>query len=707
MSASGLGQLLHDLALAWRAISAYPPGHQAATDAVRRAHGSLTALLAENGTFDLIAARDALMLGDERHTGMAAERLAELLRKRGAAGVQFDSGVEIGELEQFLRALLVDARRARAAGSIAKELEAAGVSRIRVRDLDFSGFGLVEDDGPEAILPEAGGLWERLARRLVAGGQVPTERLASWIAGGRSSTDLIGALLGRVATGPAGEIPWRSDALDGLLAAAATELVEGTVAGSARGVSTLWSMLAPPLRTRLEEAVATTLRKRGGGESALTAWRTELPDEAVAGIGEALARASALSPSAPAQPSVPQAAPALEAAGLSRLRDFFAGEDLDAAALLSDEAGARVEARLDLEPSRAAQAVGAALVALGAEAGAASALDRSSMRAFLELVEQPSVPRESLPGLLERLEAVYRRQLEEGRWGSCLDLVARVRRLALGEGESAEGSSALLERLAGRDAVDALVAGLRTLDSGGSAEVRRLVEGLGRTAVRNLLEVLAHEEDRARRHRLLDLLAGLGPAVVRDASALLADSRWYVVRNMLVLLRRVGDPGSVPAVRRCCEHADLRVRLEAIRNLFAFDQELPRELLRRAIRNSDPRLAEEAIDLAASRGIVEAIDPLVALLQRWDPLGGRRALRLKAIRALGEFADPRALAGLRHFVARFRLFPVAAEEKRALFQTLGRYPEEARRPFVERGRKLRDPEIRRLATRLAEAGAGR
>ncbi len=193
--------------------------------------------------------------------------------------------------------------------------------------------------------------------------------------------------------------------------------------------------------------------------------------------------------------------------------------------------------------------------------------------------------------------------------------------------------------------------------------------------------------------------------VVRDATHLLSDPRWYVVRNMLLLLRRIGDPGSVPAVRRCAEHGDLRVRLEAIRNLFAFDQEVPRELLRKALEHRDPLLAEEAIELAGEHRMVEAVEPLAALVAARDFWGRRRATRLKAIRALAAIGDPAALDRLGRFAARFAFPPIAVEERLALYRSLESYPTAARGPWIDRGRRSRIPEIRAIAEALAAAPA--
>ncbi len=310
------------------------------------------------------------------------------------------------------------------------------------------------------------------------------------------------------------------------------------------------------------------------------------------------------------------------------------------------------------------------------------------------------MPPEALPQILRRVEIGYLRLLSEGRMRQAVALAEGVRWGALGEGPVPAALRLSAERMSGLESIEALVASLPNISEEARGLVPSLVEHLGPTAVRHLLGALAQTDDRRLRFLLLDLLAKLGAVVARDAAALLSDSRWYVVRNMLLLLRRVGDSKSIPAVRKCAAHPDLRVRLEAIQNLFAFDRDAPRELLRQALHHSDLREAEAAMVLAGKHGIAEAVEPIVAYLNAWDPFGRRRAVRLEAIRALAAIGDPTALEGLGRFRARFQLLAPSVEERRELYRTLSSYPEETRRVWIEAGMRSRDAEIRRLSATI-------
>lgn len=674
-----------DLAVAGRALSAYPRRHPAVAEGMEKAHAALSALLAETGPVELAATRDALLWSDQRFSSATAAQLAKALRRRRAAGLLLDLGASTEELETFLRALAVDARSARDAGSLAAELTAAGLVRIRVSDLDFSSLSLVEGDD-EATAPEAGTFASRVIRRLLQNGSVPADQMATWIASGKSAADLLRVLLeGGGKGGSGGE--WGPAAFAAALQAVAEDLRETAEAEHAAAIA----------------AIAEAARRLGAGERArlVQELASVLSPQAAEVLGRVL---SAPGPGGRGEADAAGAAKArVEPRQLAQLRLAFATEDIDSlreaetpAALLAALLDLP-EDRADLVLSPAAAKVGLALRNPG--------LERDPTARLIELAERADVSPEALPPILRRFEAGYLRLLAEGRIGEATALADRVQRRCTGEGPAPAAFRATVGRMSDRDAVEALVTSLPDLPEEVLGAVPALIERMGPATVPHLLDVLARTENRRMRFRLLDLLAKLGPVVARDAAALLTDPRWYVVRNMLLLLRRVGDQRSVAAVRRCVEHPDLRVRLEAIHNLFSFDREVPRALLRRALNDSDLRQAEAAMELAGKYGIAQAVEPIVEFLCAWDPFGKRRAVRLKAIRALAAIADPRALDGLGRFRGGFHLLPPALEERRELYRTLPAYPEEAYQPWAASGLRSRDPEIRRLSVAMG-AGQG-
>ena len=259
---------------------------------------------------------------------------------------------------------------------------------------------------------------------------------------------------------------------------------------------------------------------------------------------------------------------------------------------------------------------------------------------------------------------------------------------------------AQLDHLTGTETLSALAASLGATPA---PEAIRLIRLLGPGAIRSLLQVLVEEKVRTRRRRVFDLLTAVGPDVVAEATPWLTDPNWYVVRNIVALLRGVGDRSSLPTVRRLTSHADLRVRLEALRTLLEFDPAVGHRHLLSAIADPDPRAATAAVELAAQQGGPTMVEPLLGVLGSWDLTGRRRAVRLAALQALGRVGRPEVLPRLaRFFRERWGPFPSNAE-RRAAYESLHGYPPDARAELVMRGLRSRDQEILATCERLRGA----
>ncbi|HXT19781.1 MAG TPA: HEAT repeat domain-containing protein, partial [Thermoanaerobaculia bacterium] len=492
----------------------------------------------------------------------------------------------------------------------------------------------------------------------------------------------------------------------------------GEVRGPARHTATrevldLTSRLPPRLRQTLLQA---SLRPLAVDEDAAESLRAVAAAQPPAGVLSTLRQlhtdrqklsASALrlarELTAAAHAAREAAAPA-DAAAVEAIRTLFANRDVDQVgqpAPVADDPRAVVA----LPRPRALEPGEVPDLGPRRDTLADDSLARQLTATLLELIatRPPMEPPEE--PTLWRLEDLYRGFLLAGHIHQATGIVEALRdqlQQARDAGVSDAELRRCVERLANREAIAALLAALPQLPS--PADARGLVDVLGPVAVRHLVAALPEETDRSRRHQLLDLLTSLGPAVVPHATLLLSDGRWFVVRNMVLLLRTVGDQASLPQVRRCAEHPDLRVRLEAIKSLFAADSQRSADLLAQAINDRDPKVAEAAIGLVGSYNIIQGVAPLVALLRRWDPLRLRKEVRVHAIRALGRLADPAALPWLEPWF-RDRLSMRPREERLAAFEALGGYPEAARRPIVARGLRSRDPEVRALCARVGTAGA--
>ncbi len=140
--------------------------------------------------------------------------------------------------------------------------------------------------------------------------------------------------------------------------------------------------------------------------------------------------------------------------------------------------------------------------------------------------------------------------------------------------------------------------------------VDQLVARLKLAAADPLLDALEASASRTIRRKLLELLGQLGPEAATVITARLPDERWFVVRNMLMLLADLGDQ-NVELGTSYARHADGRVRREAIRILVGVPATRERAICA-GLDDGDERVIRVALQAASGRCPLSA----VAILQR-------------------------------------------------------------------------------------------
>lgn len=106
-------------------------------------------------------------------------------------------------------------------------------------------------------------------------------------------------------------------------------------------------------------------------------------------------------------------------------------------------------------------------------------------------------------------------------------------------------------------------------DPGDADTLGRLLAPFAPAAAEPVLDALAEEEERGRRARLLALAAELVGDEVGRLTDRLDDTRWYVVRNLVRLIGRVGDASVLATLRPLSTHPEPLVRREVVHALVA------------------------------------------------------------------------------------------------------------------------------------------
>ena len=170
------------------------------------------------------------------------------------------------------------------------------------------------------------------------------------------------------------------------------------------------------------------------------------------------------------------------------------------------------------------------------------------------------------------------------------------------------------------------------------AAVDMMVNYLGANAAKPLLDELVAAPGRGTRRALMDRLVRLGPDIAPHVLERLGDQRWFVVRNMISLLRET-DAGVEPAqLDAFVTHADARVRREVLQLRMDNDEtrdaavtaalkDTDKNVLRTALHTARSTLPPAAIHVLADR----VVDP------NFPP-----EFRVMSLYLLGRTADPAA-----------------------------------------------------------------
>ena len=216
-----------------------------------------------------------------------------------------------------------------------------------------------------------------------------------------------------------------------------------------------------------------------------------------------------------------------------------------------------------------------------------------------------------------------------------------------------------------------------------------------------LVERLGYEPQMALRRTWMKLLVELGGKATQIVTAALRDERWYLVRNLLIVLGRQRDRLPVKEILLLAGHDHPRVRQEALRILFRINPPTANRYLLKELDSHDPHVLLPALQIAELSRDPAVLERLHQLLSSDKLEQNQPELNQQLLATLATIGSADSLTILQHLLQKKGLLQSrrSRELKQEIIRTLGRYPSRAVEPLL---RGLIDDRNEQLANLAAE-----
>jgi HEAT repeat protein len=249
-------------------------------------------------------------------------------------------------------------------------------------------------------------------------------------------------------------------------------------------------------------------------------------------------------------------------------------------------------------------------------------------------------------------------------------------------------------------AIGEIVEGFSSRDEKEREVFRRLIRIIGESMIDPALTRLIESSDSQERRNLIGLLIGFGEAARPKLEIYLFDERWYVVRNMAVILGEIRSERSLNSLSRAVAHEDFRVQREVIKALTRIGGKRVSTFLLRLLPDAPEQLALIIINSLGVLGDASATEALVAIMTKKDPLHKNYELRKESIGALAKLRNGEAVEALGTILLKKEFFGgLRYEDLRiSAARALGRIGGERSIELLTKASRLRNRAVGRAAT---------
>jgi len=284
---------------------------------------------------------------------------------------------------------------------------------------------------------------------------------------------------------------------------------------------------------------------------------------------------------------------------------------------------------------------------------------------------------EELEVLKRNLQDLCKYFLDTGDISSLIKIYENHTR-ADSQGRSPLGVSGGICQFGQADFLGEILDGLAFWEKEKHAEINTLIQKIGQPFIKPMLDRLAVEPSISIRRFLIDRLSEMGAMAKDGIISRLDDERWYFIRNLVLILRNINDPGVLEHLHNKINHSHHKVRLETLKAMLQFQDPDAEQMLLKDMESQDTDVRINAVKIAAYSKSKTVFDKLKRIISKSPFMEFDFDFDFKkaVIHALADIGNTDVLPALKRFLYSRSLFhPVLHNRlKTEVVRSLGRYP---------------------------------
>ncbi|MFH1702260.1 MAG: HEAT repeat domain-containing protein [Nitrospirota bacterium] len=329
-------------------------------------------------------------------------------------------------------------------------------------------------------------------------------------------------------------------------------------------------------------------------------------------------------------------------------------------------------------------------------------LDKALSDVILELLESDSINNEDYLKLVTKLSGLVDSFLSTGRFQELCDIYNTMYSYSLSGKFKIEALGMIDYFFRSEQFISKLIEAFKFLGKYDTESAVSLAKVFKFYIISPLLDAFSEEANPNIRKFLIYLLSKMGVDVANEAAERLNDKRLGNLISMIALIKECGGKDYAKHIRHFAKDKNKRIRTEAINTLLYFGDREGLSYLKISLRGDDPEIKEQAILLAGTYKVKDAVPYLIEIIEKKDIFGSQSYSKLPAIKALAQIGDPQAIEPLKKLYRSKGFFFRGArnELKSEIFKSLKYYPVYAIKPLLELGIQSKDTEIRSISMSL-------